>query len=89
MKVMRPLKPVTVVWRDIFDDGPNWQDGSTSLNPVTVRTTGYLLSDNAKHIVLVRDYYDHNGHRTLGGRVAIPKGCIDKITYLVAKATKV
>jgi hypothetical protein len=89
MKQLRILKPVTVVWRDIFDDGPSWQDGDTQLNPITVRTTGYLLSDNAKHIVIVRDYYDHQGRRTLGGRVAIPKGCIDKISYLVTKPTKV
>jgi hypothetical protein len=86
--IQRPLKPVTVIWRDIFDDGPNWQDGDTHLLPVIVKTTGYLLTDNKKHIVVVRDYYDHQGKRTLGGRVAIPKGCIDKITYLVAKPDK-
>lgn len=85
---LKPLRPVTVIWKDIFDDGPNWQDGDTHLLPVTVRTTGYLLTDNKKHIVLVRDYYDHNGKRTLGGRVAIPKGCIEKITYLAAKPDK-
>ena len=50
-----------------------------------VRSTGFLLSQNAKFLVLVRDYYDHDGKRVFGGRVAIPTGCVDKIIHLAKK----
>lgn len=84
---MRPLQPVSVEWNDIFDEGSEWiHHDAKPTKPVKVRSTGYLLTENKKFLVLVRDYYDHDGKRTLGGRVAIPIGCIDKITKLT-KAT--
>jgi len=81
---LKPLKPVLVEWSDILDGGAEWHehDAKHQLKPVRVKTTGYLLSVSRKHIVIVRDYYDHDGKRTLGGRLAIPCGCIEKIVYL-------
>lgn len=78
---MKPLKPVMVEWHDILDGGGEWSDGH-ELEPVTVLTVGYLLSKGPKHIVVVRDYYDHEGKRTYGGKLAIPVGCIVKIQNL-------
>lgn len=84
--MLRPLKPVTVEWNDIFDEGSEWiHHDAKATKPVKVRSTGFLLSQHEKYIVLVRDYYDHDGKRTLGGRVAIPTGCITKITHLTGK----
>lgn len=83
---MRPLRPVTVEWHDIFDEGSEWiYHDAKPTKPVKVRSTGYLLSENDKFIVMVRDYYDHDGKRTLGGRVAIPRGCITKMVFLGPK----
>lgn len=86
---LKTLKPVLVEWSDIFDGGADWHphDGE-QLRPVRVKTTGYLLSVSRKHIVIVRDYYDHDGKRTLGGRLAIPVGCIEKILYLAQTEQK-
>ena len=83
---LRPLPPVTVEWNDIFDEGSEWiHHDDKPTKPVKVRSTGYLLSQNGKFLVLVRDYYDHDGKRVFGGRVAIPVGCVDKIRYLGPK----
>lgn len=81
---LKPLKPVLVEWSDILDGGAEWHehDAKRPLKPVRVKTIGYLLSVSKKHIVIVRDYFDHDGKRTLGGRLAIPCGCIEKIVYL-------
>jgi hypothetical protein len=86
---LKPLKPVLVEWSDILDGGPEWHphDGD-QLKPVRVKTTGYLLSVSKKHIVIVRDYFDAEGKRTLGGRLAIPTGCIERILYLTQTDTK-
>ena len=75
-KTLRPLKPILIEWDDILDGGGEWQSNDKPLKPVRVKTIGYLLSESQKHIVLVRDYFDLEGHRTLGGRIAIPTGCI-------------
>lgn len=77
------LKPVMVEWQDILDGGAEWQDGVIA--PVLVRTTGFLLTENKKHVVLVRDYFDLDGKRTLGGQLAIPLGCIKRMVELVPK----
>lgn len=81
--LLKPLKPVLVEWSDILDGGSEWHphDGE-QIKPVRVKSTGYLLSVNKKHIVIVRDYFDCDGKRTLGGRLAIPTGCIERILYL-------
>lgn len=82
----RQLPPITVEWNDIFDEGADWiEHDAKPTKPVKVRSTGYLLTKNSRFLVMVRDYFDHEGKRTLGGRVAIPTGCIDRITYLVRK----
>jgi hypothetical protein len=86
---LKPLKPVLVEWSDILDGGAEWhQHDGKHLKPVRVRTVGYLMHVNRKHIVIVRDYYDSDGKRTLGGRLAIPCGCIEKIVYLAATDEK-
>jgi hypothetical protein len=82
MVASKKLKAVLVEWHDILDGGGEWQDDDGKLAPVTVRTCGFMLSKGPKHIVLVRDYFDDEGKRTLGGRLAIPTGCIVKITQL-------
>jgi hypothetical protein len=80
---LKPLKPVMLEWSDILDGGAEWhQHDGKFLKPVRVKTVGYLLHVNKKNIVIVRDYFDIEGKRTLGGRLAIPCGCIEKITYL-------
>lgn len=81
MATIKRLRPVMVEWHDILDGGGEWQDDG-DIAPVTVFSAGFMLSKGPKHIVLVRDYYDHDGKRTLGGRLAIPVGCIVKITQL-------
>jgi hypothetical protein len=81
MATLKKLKAVLVEWSDILDGGAEWSDGH-ELEPVTVLTTGFLLSKGPKHIVIVRDYYDHEDKRTLGGRLAIPVGCITRIQNL-------
>lgn len=88
-KPLRPLKPVLVEWSDILDGGGDWHthDGK-HIKPVRVRTVGYLLFTSKKHIVVARDYFDQDGQRTLGGRLAIPCGCIEKIVYLTASDQK-
>lgn len=84
LKPLGQLKPICIEWDDIFDDGSDWagHDETAKVKPVRVKTVGYLLSENKKHIVLVRDYYDHDGKRTYGGRLAIPVGCIVRRTAL-------
>jgi hypothetical protein len=77
----KPLMPVLVEWHDIIDGGGEWADDE-HLSPVTVYTAGFLLKKGKKHIVLVRDYYDDEGRRTYGGKLAIPTGCIVKMTGL-------
>lgn len=81
MAALKKLKAVLVEWSDILDGGAEWND-SGELEPVTVYTAGFLLSKGPKHIVVVRDYFDHEGKRTLGGRLAIPVGCIVKMVTL-------
>ena len=81
MAALKKLKPVLVEWHDILDGGSEWSDGH-ELEPVTVLTAGFLLSKGQKHIVVVRDYYDHEEKRTLGGRLAIPVGCIVRLVNL-------
>jgi hypothetical protein len=81
MPVLKKLKPVLVEWADILDGGAEWND-EHELEPVTVFTAGFILSKGPKHIVVVRDYYDHEEKRTLGGRLAIPVGCIVRIVNL-------
>lgn len=87
---LKPLKPVLVEWSDILDGGSEWHehDAKHQLKPVRVKTTGYLLSISQKHIVIVRDYFDQDGKRTLGGRLAIPCGCIERIVYMAATDSK-
>ena len=80
---LKRLPAVLVDWLDILDGGSEWQEGTIS--PVRVRTVGFLLSESRKHIVLVRDYFDMDGKRTLGGRLAIPLGCIQKMTTLAPR----
>lgn len=81
MAALKKLKPVLVEWRDILDGGSEWHDDG-EIAPVTVMTVGFLLSKRPEHIVIIRDYYDQDGKRTLGGRLAIPVGCVVKITNL-------
>lgn len=82
MVTVKKLRPVLVEWHDILDGGGEWQDDDGKLAPVTVRTVGFMLSKGPKHITIARDYFDHEDKRTLGGRLAIPTGCIVKITQL-------
>ena len=77
----KKLRPVLVEWHDILDGGSEWQDDG-DISPVTVMTVGFMLSKGPKHIVVIRDYFDHDDKRTFGGRLAIPSGCIVKITQL-------
>lgn len=78
---MRRLKPFLVIWRDIIDHGPDWHhEGDADPRPVSVRTVGFLKSENKQHIVLARDYYDYGGKRVHGGLIAIPRGCIVSMT---------
>jgi hypothetical protein len=81
MATLKRLRPVLVEWLDIIDGGGEWSDDH-ELEPVTVYTTGFMLSKSLTRVVIVRDYYDHEGKRTLGGRLAIPVGCIVKIQNL-------
>lgn len=78
---LKPLRPVRVEWHDILDGGGEWQDDG-HLAPVTVFTTGYLVSKTKKHLVIVRDYYDLEGKRTYGGKIAIPSGCVVSLKFL-------
>lgn len=82
---LKNLQTITVEWDDIHDGGGEWDSSGKPLKPVRVKTTGYLLSESPKHIVIVRDYFDHDGHRTLGGKLAIPTGCIVRMVHLTAK----
>lgn len=79
-------KRILIEWADIVDGGAEWHHGEEPLKPVLVRTVGFLVSESKKHIVVVRDYYHQDGKRVLGGRLAIPTGCIERITELVAKS---
>jgi hypothetical protein len=81
MATLKKLKPVLVEWSDILDGGAEWSDDH-ELEPVTVFTAGFLLSKGQKHIVIVRDYFDHDGKRTLGGRLSIPVGTVVRIQNL-------
>ena len=81
MPSLKKLKPVLVEWADILDGGADWSDDH-ELEPVTVLTAGFLLSKSLTRVVIVRDYFDNDGKRTLGGRLAIPVGCIVKIQNL-------
>lgn len=74
------LKPVLIEWLDIVDGGAEWRTDTPS--PVKVRTVGYIYRRTQKHIVVIRDYHDLEEHRTIGGSLAIPTGCIVKITHL-------
>jgi hypothetical protein len=81
MATLKKLRPVIVEWSDILDGGSDWSE-EHELEPVTVLTAGFMLSKGQKHIVVVRDYYDHDGKRTLGGRLAIPAGAVVRIQSL-------
>jgi hypothetical protein len=81
MATFKKLKPVLVEWQDIIDGGGEWSDDH-ELEPVTVFTAGFLLSKGQKHIVIVRDYYDHEEKRTFGGRLSIPVGTVVRIQSL-------
>lgn len=82
----RTPKLVEIVWSDILDGGPEWHhDEGEPLRPVRVRTVGYVIRETQKTLEIARDYYHHEGKRTLGGRLVIPKGCIEKLTVLGAK----
>lgn len=80
---MHPLCPTVVVWNDIFDEGSEWiHPGAPDILPIKVRSTGYLLQSTEDFVVIARDYYDHDGQRVYGGRMVIPRGCIDSITCI-------
>jgi hypothetical protein len=81
MAALKKLRPVLVEWSDILDGGADWSD-EHELDPVTVLTAGFLLSKSQTRVVIVRDYFDNDGKRTLGGRLAIPVGCIVRIQNL-------
>jgi hypothetical protein len=81
MATLKKLKAVLVEWQDIIDGGGEWSDDH-ELEPVTVFTAGFLLSKGQKHIVIVRDYYDHEEKRTFGGRLSIPVGTVVRIQNL-------
>lgn len=81
MAALKKLRPVLVEWQDIIDGGGEWSDDH-ELEPVTVFTTGFILSKGQKHIVIVRDYYDHEDKRTFGGRLSIPVGTVVRIQNL-------
>jgi hypothetical protein len=81
MATIKKLKPVLVEWQDIIDGGGEWSDDH-ELEPVTVWTAGFILSKGPKHIVIVRDYYDHEEKRTFGGRLSIPVGTVVRIQNL-------
>lgn len=81
MATLKKLRPVLVEWHDILDGGAEWQE-SGELEPVAVFTAGFLLTKGPKHLVIARDYYDHEEKRTYGGKLAIPTGCVVKITSL-------
>jgi hypothetical protein len=81
MATLKKLKPVLIEWQDIIDGGGEWSDDH-ELEPVTVFTAGFLLSKGQKHIVIVRDYYDHEEKRTFGGRLSIPVGTVVRIQNL-------
>ena len=81
MAALKKLKAVLVEWSDILDGGADWSD-EHELDPVTVLTAGFLLSKSQTRVVIVRDYFDNDGKRTLGGRLAIPVGCIVRIQNL-------
>lgn len=83
MAPLKKLSPVLVEWMDILDGGGEWQTRTPA--PVKVRTVGFIYKRNRKHIVLIRDYYDLDGHRTIGGALAIPTGCIHRILELSPK----
>lgn len=83
MATFQKLKPILVEWMDIVDGGGEWQTDTPS--PVKVRTIGYLYKQTKKHIVVIRDYHDMDGHRTIGGTLAIPNGCIHRVVNLVPK----
>lgn len=87
MATFKRLKHVLVEWMDIVDGGGEWQTKTPS--PVKVRTVGYLYERNKKHIVIIRDYYDLDGHRTIGGTLAIPVGCIHRMVDLEPKKSNV
>ena len=81
MSKHKKLLPVMVEWRDILDGGAEWSDDH-NIVPADVVTVGFLLSRNKSHLVIVRDYCDVDDERSLGGRLAVPVGCVKKIRRL-------
>lgn len=77
---MQKLKVVKIEWVDSCS-GDNWEGFKESEEHTIAKceSVGYLLRKDKEQVQIVQNISD-NGH--LCAQIAIPRGCIKKITYL-------
>ena len=62
-----------IEWEDHFSTS-GWQTGKTNTNPVIVKSTGYVVEDTPKVIVLAQSIAENDN--SSGNHMAIIKKCI-------------
>lgn len=78
------LPLVQVDWLDA-NSSSLWQDLDALLRdvgPIVVHSIGRLVKDEPGYVMLVSEA---SAQKDAGNRSVIPRGCIQKITYLVSK----
>ncbi len=82
---------VRVTWLDARDMETGWLPAKDILQaPIAVcQEVGWLVVNNEKKVVIMRSWCRDKDDNHGGGAIAIPKGWIKKIEYLVVSYSEV
>ena len=82
---------VSVTWLDARDMETGWLPAKDILQaPIAVcQEVGWLVVNNEKKVVIMRSWCRDKDDNHGGGAIAIPKGWIKKIEYLVVSYSEV
>jgi hypothetical protein len=78
----KAMRPAEVEWVDSKAQG-SWRDADEYRNeqPAPCRSVGYVLTRDAKKIILLQSQSESGG---VSDSITIPIGCVTKVRYLRA-----
>jgi len=76
---------VRITWEDARDMGTGWLDIKDMLSAplATCQEVGWMIVNNDEKVVMMRSWCLDRDDNHGGGAIAIPKGWVKKIEYLV------